>query len=468
MGSLGLWLLFTAWVPLIPAVWTPKLDLGKMTGYTGEAGLRFLFLVVGLFLFYAAAARLTRRGGGLPFVLGGTALFSFVLLLAYPASAIDVFGYIAHGRMLAAGANPLVQVPSAHLPPNMTQYLAYPDEASQYGPVWVLLGGHAARLLGGDLLREVLFYKALASVAHVLSTVLVWLTARALTTDARQGLLGALLFGWNPLLLWEAAGNAHNDGFMALFLLLGLYFLVRGEVLGTLPAVAMGSLVKVPAIGAFPFLLPYLLRTNRVYTLVGLGLSAALWVAWYAPFWVGPATVTALSRGGLFTASLGGLVRLQLLPPLGETLATTAARAITTGLFALVLVPLLQHAWSARRPQPAIESVYGALMALALVAVTWFQAWYVVWVFAPAACLPGWSRRAEVAALSLGAFLHYGIFVYLWVGFLPGQSALVQHLAVLTVLGPLLLLWGARAARALRHVRRRLPWRPVATAGERA
>ena len=118
----------------------PLLDLGKITGYTWSSALVFLLLVVALYALYGIGYWLVARGKGrLALIFAVGSFFCAELIWAYPATAVDVFGYIAHGRLLVLHeVNPFI-VPPAEFPGDaMVRYLAFPGEPSQYGPIWVL------------------------------------------------------------------------------------------------------------------------------------------------------------------------------------------------------------------------------------------------------------------------------------------------------------------------------------------
>ena len=143
------------------------------------------------------------------------AFFCFELVWAYPATAVDVFGYVAHGRLFALHqVNPFIFAPAEFPGDAIIPYLAFPNEPSQYGPVWVLLNGALSILARGDLLVEVLLYKGVAAVAHLAGAGLVF--SIALRLGARRPMARASAYLWNPMLLWEMIGNAHNDGVMML------------------------------------------------------------------------------------------------------------------------------------------------------------------------------------------------------------------------------------------------------------
>ena len=172
------------------------------------------------------------------------------MLGVYPATAADVFGYIAHGRLLADhGANPFVIVPFAYSSDPIYPFLAFPSEPSQYGPVWVLLGAGLsllASITDNPLLAEVLLYKLVSASAHVAGAALILQIARRLGASPAMAQACAYLFLWNPTLVWEMVGNAHNDGVMMLGALLAARFLLASAWVLVLPALALGALVKLP------------------------------------------------------------------------------------------------------------------------------------------------------------------------------------------------------------------------------
>lgn len=432
----GLWV---AWVPLLPGnLDVPLLDLGKITGYTWTSAFVYLGLVLAQYALYALGYRLAGRASQRTLLLFG-ALFCAELLFAYPATAADVFGYIAHARVLAMhGLNPFVIAPLAVPGDPILPYLAYPAEPSQYGPLWVLLGALLALLAHGNLLLEVLLYKGVAALAHLAGGVLVYHVAGRLSGRRRVARTSGYVYLWNPLLLWEMVGNAHNDGLMMLGGLAGVALFARGTTLLALPATVLGGLVKLPVLVTAP-LVVLASRHRAARAIEGALLGVVLAVVVYRPFWDGPATLTALRRTDLFTASLGSVVRLALEPLLGLATASSVARGLSLGTFGGVVLLALGLAWRAREPGRVLLLAYVALLAAVLLGTTWFQAWYVVWPLALGAALGCRRRHLEVALLSLGGLLQYFVFIYLWViGVFPRTENLgVQLSAYLAVIGPL-------------------------------
>jgi hypothetical protein len=446
------WALWVVWVPLLPTnLYVPLLDLGKITGYTWRSALIYLGLVLVLYALYAIGYRTISKHGAHPRLLfGAAAVFCAELIWAYPATAADIFGYVADGQLLALhGANPFVVAPKTFSGDSILPFLAYPDEPAQYGPLWVLLSAGIALLAPAQLLAQVILYKVIAGLAHLASGLVVYRIAQRLTSNAFQAQASALLFLWNPLLLWEMVGNGHNDGLMMLFGLIGMRLFAGGYDLLVLAAVAAGALIKLPVALIGPALFIGIWRRSRPRAIEGALLGLLLAVVVYRPFWQGLETLTALRRTDLFTASLASVIRLAVAPLIGLGDASTLGRTVSLTAFAVVAVAALLGAATARTTAERLKPAYFTLLGAVLLLTTWFQAWYVVWPATPGAALADRRRHLEVALLSLGGLLQYFVFIYLWVMglFPPVENLGVQAAAYATIIGPLLLGLGASRAR---------------------
>ena len=116
---------------------------------------------------------------------------------------------------------------------------------------------------------QVFAYKLLMNVVQVINLALVWwLLGRVMPGKPRARLAAFVLFAWNPLMLFDAAGNAHNDALMVTLVLLGIAPLVARRqqptnvswVLGTF-FVGLSALIKYTTglVGLF-FIVPWARR----------------------------------------------------------------------------------------------------------------------------------------------------------------------------------------------------------------
>ena len=85
-------------------------------------------------------------------------------------------------------------------------------------------------VLNVGLMDQVFAYKLLMNLVQVINLVLVWwLLGRALVGKPRARLAAFIVFAWNPMMLFDVAGNAHNDALTVTLLLLGLAPLVARQ-----------------------------------------------------------------------------------------------------------------------------------------------------------------------------------------------------------------------------------------------
>src|SRR5262249_3495454 len=141
------------------------------------------------------------------------------------------------------------------------------------------------------------------------------------------------------LVVWEAAGNGHNDIVMVCLAVAGVLALVRGRSGLAIVLLVASALVKFATILLLPFFLAYALRASpdRPEALrragVGPAAGAALAIVSSLPFWAGSPTLGFLSRRGWFTASFPTLIRQIFFERLGWTL--DEAGRITSQLVAI-------------------------------------------------------------------------------------------------------------------------------------
>lgn len=235
------------------------------------------------------------------------ALFLIGVLLAAahvptpPQGSIDAFTYAVHGyHHVERGISPYVGIPSEALDGPHGEALAAlgyhraHDHASPYGPLWSLVESSVWSVtrdvrLAVDVF-QVLGVAALALCALLLARLTV------LRGDARAAALLSLGFLWNPVVLVEAAWDAHFDVL--------LYACVLGAVLRVAAAprgwswalLATGAIALKPLAAIF---VPALLIRTGVRATLGAAarfglVCAATLAACYAPFWEGLATLQPL------------------------------------------------------------------------------------------------------------------------------------------------------------------------------
>lgn len=227
--------------------------------------------LLGLRLLDRGAAQASRWA--LAVVLGGTLAFVITLVWLPGLFSQDVFSYVAYGRLSGVfELNPYVWPPSALAKDPVLPWIAplwrgYP---APYGPVWLdvqLAMTHVTGTL--SIANQALAYRGLASALLFANLGLVWLVLRQRTgLDQHQRVVALAALAWNPLVLFELAGNAHNDALMVTFTLLALAVVdwSRAGAVSTV-GLTLGALVKyLSGVGVVWVALASAARATSLYT----------------------------------------------------------------------------------------------------------------------------------------------------------------------------------------------------------
>jgi hypothetical protein len=445
--------------PLLGYYGVPLLDLGKLTGWSHAAARDFAVAFLLLFaLCYAAYAVSRARSSwqGLLIVLLFALLCGLALMLVYPITAADVFEYIAYARITVThGANPHVFRPMDFLDDSFMWYSAWPHITSPYGPLWTYLSTVIGMLGGPSLLTYLLLFKGLALGAHLLNSGLIYCILGRLKPSYALG--GTVLYAWNPLVLFESAAGAHNDGLVMLPVLLAIYLFVRGRYGLAIPVAALSCLVKMPTVIVLPLFIVGAWRAlagkrSRLRVIaVSVAATVGLVLVLHAPLWEGWKSLGWLSRESLFTSSFATLAVLTLQHWVQDVeTVQDAVRSAALGLFCLFYAwQLLRLTGQTRR---FLEGLFWTLFAFLCVAVLWFQPWYVVWIVALGAVVPSVGVGKLTMLFSYSATWNYLVYVFFVAWFFPymvaGNSLGMNLTSVLLVFGPPLAYaaWQARSS----------------------
>lgn len=404
-------------------------------------------------------------------------VFCGLLLFSFPLTSTDIYDYLFRGWMLAHhGVNPLVVPPAALAHDPLLPYVAWPNAVSAYGPLWERLSAAMAWFMAirpGEttpdvvLFRLVLGYKLLGIIGYLLCGFAIW--AALGSAGARWRWLGVYLWLWNPLVLWETIGAAHNDVWMALPVIGALWaariwrehrpdLAQRLSPVFVLVALVAGGLIKFLAFFFGPLALAALLRETPVWrkrvrlVLVG-GLSClVLVVVAYWPLWAGLATLQSISdRRDLYTSSWLAALHPVLAEKLGWSSASSITSLIGLGLLVVGMFVCTWRVW--QRPRRLEHEMLRLVLWFLLVCNPWFQPWYLIWLVALVAVLPWWRRMLwVVGTFCATAGLSYLVTSLVFPAWGLNQSAFVRELltALFLYLPPIAVLfwptlWRTRA-----------------------
>ena len=433
----------------------PLTDFAKLNGFSPSSLADFLLSIFGAFSLYLAAWRITARWPQTarrpaarrlwPIVMVST-LVAVTLLFMYPITATDLFDYVFHSRIFVHyGQNPLVVAPSVFTGDSFYRFVTWRSQPTPYGALWVLLTAPGTYLAGNDLILNLYAMKLAMMAAHLGTTLLVW--AILGRTQPGHQMAGTLLFAWNPLVLFETAGNGHNDMLMMFFTLLAVYLLVRKKWLWVLPALLVAVLVKYAVVLlVLPFLI-YCLKAQNGWRnrLRFLGLTVAVCLPLLvvvAPFY------WAIPRGLVHETDFYSLLAAPTLVFnfVKFSLGVEKARAVTVAASLAAYAPV--YVFSLRRVAGGVASPQrlaiwsaGLVAAYLALACVQFQPWFVMWPIALGIWIDHTLTRRLLLAFTAAALASYGAnFFWNW-NVHNWQNFQVNAMFVAVIFAPPLVVW---------------------------
>jgi hypothetical protein len=141
-----------------------------------------------------------------------------------------------------------------------------------YGPVVLPVFAIAGVVSQHHVLVAIYVIKFAWLLIHLLNAWLIYRIARPLVPDPEYALF---LFAFNPLILLEQIGNAHNDGLLILFGLLAIVALQRGRQSLAVPLALLSALVKISGLFWLAAVVALLIR-RRSWRALTQGAGASL------------------------------------------------------------------------------------------------------------------------------------------------------------------------------------------------
>jgi Glycosyltransferase family 87 len=376
-------------------------------GWHVPPALACLLLVTMVLAYFAVL----RFGESIPvrWALAAIVVLHVLFLLAPPMLSSDVFNYIDSSRLQTVyGLNPYLAAPLAHPedPAFPLTGMAWVGSPTVYGPGFTLLVGALAPL---GVAVQLWALKALAALASLACTALVWACARRL---GRPPLKAAMFFALNPIVLVAAVGGAHNDLLMVLLMLLGVRLALGERTRPAVVAVVGAVAVKLTAALVLPFLVVGSARPRwRGAVIATLVASLALAIAGVALFGTASLHLTqTLSSGatrhvGELRSVPGFVAGYAGVGPIGPL-----ARQLL-GVACLLAIGFVGwRAVSGRTPW--LTAACWGVVAM-LVTSTRLEPWYAVWLI-PLAAVSGDRRvqrasHALLVAIAFIAFARYAL-----------------------------------------------------------
>ena len=302
--------------------------------------------------------------GGAILVLAATAIPPFL--------SSDVHDNLARGRVQAEyGANPYTMPPAQFPEDPFVRAAQWTQYGNPYGPVSTLTQAAVVWVAGGKVWFGIYLFKFVFALCHVLVAICVYRAARIVAPDRAK--LALYLYLWNPFLLLEAAGSAHNDTLMAVGLGCMVWALAAGNMLGATVAFGLAVLTKHSAAVIGPLLLVLAWRKRMLGGFVkGVAAVGAITTGFALLYFLEDGAIQALlTQADHRRTSLQHFIEVILGAPHTQVLMGTG--------IALSLLYLLWSLPGVRDlPSFAVQSTKVTLFFV-LVAMPMFSPWYHMW-----------------------------------------------------------------------------------------
>jgi len=421
----------------------PRLDRDLLFYQGTPSYVRLVLAFIGAWVLYWLGYRISRnvegRSGWIIVIFGMLAFITVFLFMA-PFDAADIYDNIMHGRILGVhSANPFQQVIADYPDDPFYEYAAWKRARSAYGPLWELLAGLTAWLAGDGIIVNVLAFKLLPGLFHLAGVGIVVMYLRQ--TAPEQALGGALLLGWNPLMLYETWGNGHNDVAMGFWFVLAAWWILRRHYTLAVLTLMLGALIKflpillIPAVLLIAWRNLETMRARLVFLAQNALISSLITAAAYYPFWNGLASFSVERRMNMFTTSIPAVIYRLLKPTLG---VDESARLVSLAALGLLAVFVIIQSFRIKDPaRDFLQITFNILTFYLMVTILWFQQWYGVWLVCLAPLLSPQSRNLALvfSFWVVSKQLVFGPEFVTTMFFKPETAIRLEPLLTATVLG---------------------------------
>ena len=403
---------------------TRLVDQGKIVDYSW---LAFGMWIVGLGLWLWCMGMLFQGLRGQTFsqnrmLVGGTSAAMLAASIAmYPTNAIDVFIYAARSRLLSEyGENPNAVPPIVHW--DADPYMAYAskewsDNLSPYAPLWNQIAAPITWLGGDSIAAAVIGFKMLSAISAIAIAWLVYDILRA--RNPEWALVAALFWLWNPLVIWDGIGNAHNDVILMLPVVAAFWAWQRRHDSWVVPLLLASVLIKYVTIILIPIAVVALWRRNREWSerIGGILLAAAsaFFLIGFSlfPFYdLDAIEVSAREQGVKVAASLAWVVMASI----GEwdlgRVTVESVRNVAYIIVSAIIAIWMVACW--RNPGRLLVAAFEVMFAFMLIASTNQRAWYVIWLVPLAAILIPSMQWRRALLWSVTSMCGHACTIWLW------------------------------------------------------
>ena len=339
-------------------------------------------------------------------VLIYTGIISIIFVVMLPWTTSDVFYYMGVGELNSIyGQNPYYVTVKDYYEQNQNNiendtiieqgainYWA--DTTVVYGPIAQIIFSALTKISFKNIDVCLLIFKLLNIIIHMLNCYLIYKLTKKLKF--------AIIYGLNPYILLEFIGNVHNDIIVVFFILLSIYFVVKKKkILLSILFLTIATGIKYFTILLLPVIILYHVRkeeklSKRFLQCIKYGLIfLAIFILEYAIYFRDINIFLAMSAQteryckSIYSSlvSVGVITKSMAVDILGKIVLINDLkvflRNIMLGIFVITYIKFCIDLLTTKKIK-FYKSIrkYNIELILFLLALSNFQQWYLVWLFA--------------------------------------------------------------------------------------
>lgn len=295
-------------------------------------------------------------------------IISILAAIILPNNSSDVYYYMASGRLDAKyGMNPYNAVfkdnQAQHMEDNVVATSPSLNTNFLYGSLWATICKVLSAFPVDSAIIILYIYKLANVIIHLLNCYLIY----KITKKKRD----VLIYAINPLIIFEALINCHNDIYVVFFILLAIYLKKQKKIKLAVASIALGALIKYIPI----LLLPYIILDEDIKKIDIK--KTALYILEAILIFFGISIVVIGNVQGVLTfmQQTEVLANSLYLVLRGASLPVTLIHKV--GMVAFIVIYIISILKSNQ------SKTYVTILTLfLLLVISNFRTWYIMWLFA--------------------------------------------------------------------------------------
>lgn len=249
-----------------------------------------------------------------------------------------------------------------------------------YGPLWPLICKFLTSMSGGSLEICLMIFKIFNLIIHILNCFII-----SKIVNKKKIVL---IYGLNPLILFEALSNVHNDIVVVFFILLAVYFIKKKrQIIPAVIMLALGATLKYYTVLLAPFMVLYYYKDYKMWKKILYSLALALiFIITVIIFYLIYAKNIEILRGLIvqqekITKSIYLIIAMYptMKPSRGFLVSKIATKVFIVLYIIFVLITLFKNN-SKWRFSNYIRKYNIVLVIFIFFIITNFQTWYIMWL----------------------------------------------------------------------------------------